>query len=116
MKSLKVMTVMVTALAVLFLVAADSMAEPKQHPKLKKAARDFLGAKFDDVDVNGDGQISRDEYVNHSKAQAEDRFRKMDLNSDQQITKEEIKNAGRQRMDKAKKKLKDKMEENAAQE
>ena len=116
MKGLKVMGVMITAMAVLFLFAADSMAQPKQHPKLKRAAHDFLGAKFADIDVNGDGQISSTEYVNHSKAQAEERFRKLDLNSDQLITKEEIKQAGRHKMDKAKKKFKNKMEEKEAQE
>ena len=51
-------------------------------------------ARFDEafkkMDANGDGKVSKEEFLNHSKKQAEEGFAKLDKNNDGVIDKPEI--------------------------
>lgn len=45
------------------------------------------------VDANGDGKITKEEFLNYSKKEAEDRFAKIDTNADGTVDENEIKAA-----------------------
>lgn len=77
-------------------------AKPKREP----------GAMFKKMDKNGDGKVSKDEFVNSRKSddakkKAEGFFGKRDKNSDGFITKDELAGPGKGKKDADKKKKKE---------
>ncbi|MFK7839836.1 MAG: hypothetical protein AB8B83_05840 [Bdellovibrionales bacterium] len=61
------------------------------------------GKKFEKHDTNGDGVISKDEFLDH----ASERFSKMDSNSDGTISKEEAKAGHEKRRAEMKERMKE---------
>jgi Ca2+-binding EF-hand superfamily protein len=79
---------------------------------------DKKGKLFETHDTNGDGVISKSEFLAHMEKKAEERFSKMDKDGDGSISKEEAKankEARKEKMkekrDKWKEKRKEKMQE-----
>jgi len=61
------------------------------------------GKKFEKHDVDGDGTISKDEFLDH----AAERFSKMDVDGDGKVSKEEAKAGHQKRRAEMKERLKD---------
>lgn len=61
------------------------------------------GAMFEKKDINGDGVISKAEFLKH----AEEKFAKMDADGDGVLSKEEAKKKRKEMKDKLKDKMKD---------
>lgn len=53
------------------------------------------GIMFEITDADGDGMISREEYIEAAVRRAERSFERLDSNSDRYISKEEAEEAGR---------------------
>jgi len=62
------------------------------------------GAKAMKADTNGDGKISKDEFMEAAKKRAEARFQKLDANGDGFITADELNAAKSKRAERAAKK------------
>lgn len=75
MKKLMAFTAVAVAMSM-----SPALAEPPEG-----GAGPHGGGMFEKHDTNGDGVISKDEFL----AQAEERFKQMDTNGDGKITKEE---------------------------
>lgn len=72
------------------------------------------GKMFEKHDTNGDGVISKDEFLNH----ASEKFSKMDADGNGEVTKEEGKaarDAHREKMKERRAKMKDKKEAQSAE-
>lgn len=70
------------------------------------------GGMFEKHDTNGDGTISKAEFLSH----AEERFAKMDANGDGSITKEEGKAAREERRGNMKERMQKRKEKRASEE
>lgn len=77
-----------------------------EKPQTEKAEKPAEGGPraanldrfFNNLDADKDGKVSKEEYINHAKGEAENRFSKVDANSDGSIDKGEFENAiGKQR-------------------
>ena len=75
-------------------VLAESGGEHPGRGEFREKMRNHMEQKIKETDTNGDGSISKAEFL----AKAEKRFAKMDQNGDGQITPEERK-AIRERME-----------------
>jgi len=64
------------------------------------------GKMMEKVDANGDGEISKSEFLAHS----EEKFAKMDANSDGTISKEEVKEARKEKRGDIKDRMKERRE------
>lgn len=73
--------------AVLTIQAIPAFAEEGGPGKHKRDGGKMMERIFTEQDANGDGAISKDEFVTH----ATKRFESMDGNKDGSVTKEEIK-------------------------
>lgn len=65
-----------------------------------------IKAMLQEIDKDGDGAISKDEYMNHARAKAEERFAEKDANGDGKISPEE----GKAHMEKKREEMKEKRE------
>ena len=84
-------SVMVITILVFTLAAGSVWAQQQdKSANFKLAAQKLLEGKFEDIDTDGDGKISRVEYLNFSKMKAMERFDKVDKDKDKYITAEEI--------------------------
>lgn len=75
-----------SALALVF-SAPYALAQPQNGGKMGgDRGHKMMERMFDQADTNGDGEISKEEFM----AQAEARFKEIDQNGDDKITKEEV--------------------------
>ncbi len=75
---------------------------------------DHKGKMFEKHDTNGDGVISKDEFLTHAAEKAEERFAKMDADGNGEVSKEEAaaaKEKWREKMKEYKEKRKEKAED-----
>ena len=79
--------VLLTAIMALFIGSNYSWAQSDS------AGTDKFQTKFNKKDTDGDGKISRNEYMEYSQKRAEEKFTRMDLNEDGFISNEEYKKA-----------------------
>lgn len=77
---------MLLGAAVLALQAVPVLAEDAPPPCSGPGPK---GQMFEQKDTNGDGVVSKDEFLAFSQAKAEERFGKMDADGDGKITREE---------------------------
>lgn len=97
MKYLTIFALMLSVLAV-----SAQAEEGREHGK--------RGKYFQETDVNGDGKISREEFLTARQKKMEEHFGRMDVNNDGQLTKEELKE-GRKKMRKHMKERREKRKE-----
>lgn len=86
MKKMMILSAAVMTLAAFPAMAEDAVDDAPPPPPEK-------GQMFDKHDTNGDGVISKDEFLGH----AEERFSKIDTDGDGSVSKEEAK-AGHEKM------------------
>lgn len=89
----------------LSMLKAEDAPKPPANPDARPAPAEGRGnggdAKarleefFKKMDTNGDGKISKEEYVAHEKTMAEERFSKIDTNNDGFIDMKEFEEAAR---------------------
>jgi Ca2+-binding EF-hand superfamily protein len=82
------MVVILTGILVLVIGSNYSWS---QSNKEKPSDVNYVQAWFNEIDVNGDGKISRDEHMKHAEKRAKNRFTRMDVNKDGLISKDEFK-------------------------
>lgn len=77
-------SLLVFSVCVCMLAAGAALAqdEPAASPRREAA--------FKTMDANGDGKITKEEYLEHAKKLAEKRFEKLDAQGKGSITKEEF--------------------------
>ena len=83
-----------------FLSAQDAPATPppaaeKPPGPPEGGPKPGLGDFFKKIDTNGDGKVSKDEYLAHAQKEAEERFTKVDGNTDGSIEKSEFEDAAK---------------------
>ncbi|MCE9544149.1 MAG: EF-hand domain-containing protein [Planctomycetia bacterium] len=90
------------AVVLMFAVGSFASAAPKtpKVPKEKKEVK-TVDQKFADMDTNGDGKLSLEEYqasfkTDSTKAKAEKDFKKWDTDSSGDLTLDEFKAKGKQ--------------------
>jgi len=79
------MTVLIGALAVLLATGSKSFAGEAVAPAVMAA----FEARFDLIDANKDGKVTREEFVKFHTKQAENRFDALDKNKKGYLTREE---------------------------
>ena len=92
--SLLLTTAAVVACGISFCQAQDAPANPA--PQGQRGAGDPAARAeeyFKRLDTNGDGKVSKEEYVEAAKKEAEQRFEALDANHDGFIDKEELQKA-----------------------
>ena len=82
MSKLKSM-VMIVMTASIFFGGGYVLAQDQPTP------RDWMQGRFDAMDTDKDGEISRDEYTTYKQARAEKKFQMLDSNGDGFVTQEE---------------------------
>lgn len=80
----------------------DGMMMKRQGEKMKRYTKHKRKSRFEYLDANSDGAVSKDEFMSN----AAKRFEKLDMNHDGKITKEEIE----KRKEMRKEKMKERME------
>ncbi|MEI6536100.1 MAG: EF-hand domain-containing protein, partial [Verrucomicrobiaceae bacterium] len=94
MKSkLLIITAATAILGSLSLNAQDAAKPPGQPGDGGQQSR--LDEMLKKIDTNGDGKISKEEWLEFSKKEAEDRYAKMDSNSDGSVDKAEMEEGAR---------------------
>ncbi|MEM6812093.1 MAG: EF-hand domain-containing protein [Pseudomonadota bacterium] len=86
-------------------VLAEDHGDHKAHGK-----KDKMQAVFQETDTNGDGMISRDEYLSHVQKKASEKFAEKDTDGDGNITMEESKSHYQERRGEMKEKMKERIE------
>ena len=81
--------IIVLLTAIVALLAGSNYSWAQKDP----ACTDKFQTKFNKKDTDGDGKISRNEYMEYSQKRAEEKFTRMDLNEDGFISSEEYKQA-----------------------
>ena len=79
--------IMVLLTAIVALLTGSNYSWAENNPP----CTDKFQSKFNKKDTDGDGQISRSEYMEYSTKRAEGKFTRMDLNEDGFISSEEYK-------------------------
>jgi len=85
------MVSLVGAVAILVAAGGNGFAETPYPPAGDKAFRE----RFSEMDADGDGRISRDEYVQHEIKKGNERFDAGDTNRDGYMSREEAEQAAR---------------------
>lgn len=85
------MIVVLGAVAALLVTGSDSLAQ--QAGDTNAAFMAAFQARFNQMDTNGDGKVSREEYVEFHRKRAEKVFSKVDKNQNGYVTREEAKEA-----------------------
>lgn len=89
MKKLLAGLVILTLLAVTTPLFAQQTQQQEQAPAGKKGAKKNAAARFEEMDKNKDGKISREEWTGNARG-----FDRIDANHDGFIDKDEMKAAG----------------------
>ena len=104
------MIVVLGAIAVLLITGSDSFAQDRSNQALMAAFQH----RFDVLDANKDGKVTRQEYVDFHCKLAESRFANFDKDKNGYVTREEAKEAVQaagDKMQKAKKQWQQKRQE-----
>jgi Ca2+-binding EF-hand superfamily protein len=88
---MKPRSVIVSGISVLALTAGAALAQEGGRPGGDGAR---AGEYLKRADSNGDGKVSKEEFVNMSKTEAEERFGRMDGNSDGYVDEKEVASVG----------------------
>jgi hypothetical protein len=102
--------VLLGAVAVLLLTGSDSLAQDRANRALMAAFQ----TRFDLLDANNDGKVTRQEYLDFHCKRAEVRFDNLDKDKNGHVTREEAKEiaeAAGDKMQKAKKHWQQKRQE-----
>ncbi len=81
------MMVMLTGMVVLVMGSHYSWSQVKKE---KASDANYVQAWFNELDVNGDEKISRDEHMKHAQQRAEKNFTQLDENKDGFVSKDEF--------------------------
>lgn len=95
--------IIIGATAALLAVGASSRAGEERAA----AAPDGFNAKFHEMDKDGDGRISREEYENFILQDARIRFDKADKNGDGTVTRTEAQEAVKARAEEIREKMRE---------
>jgi Ca2+-binding EF-hand superfamily protein len=93
------MVVVLGAVAVLLITGSDSLAQDGSNQAVIAAFQN----RFDLMDANKDGKVTREEYVKFNTKRIENRFNLLDKNKKGYITKEEVQQLAEETSKKAKK-------------
>ena len=89
---------LITGIAVLLIGSNDSLAQKNT------SGTDRSQTKFNKMDTDGDGKVSRIEYMKYKEKRAENKFSRKDTDKDGFLTLEETKGAKSDRKKRSKKK------------
>jgi len=81
------MMFMITGMVVLVMGSHYSWSQVKKE---KASDANYVQAWFNELDVNGDEKISRDEHMKHAQQRAENNFTRLDENKDGFVSKDEF--------------------------
>ena len=90
MKKLAIVTLLT---GIMLLIIGHNFSWSQKSPSNASKAESWFRA----IDANGDGKISRDEYLNNAEKRAEKNFRDMDVNKDGYVSKGEFKGTSKKR-------------------
>jgi Ca2+-binding EF-hand superfamily protein len=96
------MIVVLGAMVVLLATGSESFAEEADPSNFVAAFK----ARFDLMDANKDGKVTREEYVKFQSKRLEKRFNQLDKNKTGYVTKEEVEQLAEEASKKAKKSAK----------
>ena len=92
-EKLKKLAIVTLLTGIMLLLIGHNFSWSQKSPSNASKAESWFRA----IDADGDGKISREEYLKNAEKRAEKNFRDMDVNKDGYVSKEEFKGTSKKR-------------------